>query len=320
MNFIINYSPPLSKGPINRVKSAVVFSHNGLGDNVVMNGAIHFLTEYYDTIYFICKKVHYEHINFLYNDYPNIVVVPFIFPPEFMSQYECLNCKKIIDQHFTHSDVFICGYHKKYLESRVTQPHLLRIRENMQKKLSEYPSYNRDKIIYDGPLNVPHFYWFIEMFYCDIGIPVSVFFDRFKYPSDNSIIKLYNNISQFKIIFLHTSSSSKNNYIDISSCKNTYLNDDDYLFVCCNQNFYDPVHPKFSLANQYINLPTIFHYIEVIKNAAIIYLTDSCISCMVLPLIRSGEIKTRDIHIFNRETNEEIDISSLFYNQNLLHL
>ena len=30
---------------------------------------------------------------------------------------------------------------------------------------------------------------------------------------------------------------------------------------------------------------------------------------MILPLIKSGEIKTRDIHIYNRLTSEILDIS-----------
>ena len=63
---------------------------------------------------------------------------------------------------------------------------------------------------------------------------------------------------------------------------------------------------KYEIANKYVFLPTVFHYIEIIKNATYIHITDSCFSCMVIPLMYSFKLKCQDIHIYNRDTFEKI--------------
>ena len=42
---------------ITKQKSAYFLSHNGLGDNITNIGAINFLLNYYETIYFLCKDI-----------------------------------------------------------------------------------------------------------------------------------------------------------------------------------------------------------------------------------------------------------------------
>ena len=284
-----------------------LLSHNGLGDNVAMNGAVHFLTIYYDKVFFLCKDYNFRQIEFLYKDYDNIIPIPFDSNKEYES------CKMFLQDKYTNSDVIICGCHKDYLKSKITHPLLLK-----------QPSYSYLKLF-------PTFYWFIEMFYLDIGIPLSTYYDYYKLPEDVSIIGLYDDLSydftcispyvsktsltatssrlKYKILFFHTSTSNGPNVFDVSPLTDKYLNNEEYIFICANENLYPPNHHKFDIAQRYINLPTIFHYVEIIKNAEIIRITDSSISCMILPLIKSGEIKTRDIHIYNRLTSEILDIS-----------
>ena len=39
-------------------KSAFFLSHNGIGDNITNIGAINFLLQYYNSIYFLCKDIY----------------------------------------------------------------------------------------------------------------------------------------------------------------------------------------------------------------------------------------------------------------------
>lgn len=288
----------------NKLPSAYIYSHNGLGDNVSMNGAVHFLTDYYDKIFFLCKDTYIKQVEYLYRDYYNIIVIG--FPASNELDY----CKDFLKTKYELSDIFICGNHKNYLESKITHPEILKFRKEYNGNYNEYPSYSRYNSIYNLNIELilPEFYWFIEMFYFDIGIPISVFFNNFKLTYDIEAMKLYNNISQYKIFFLHTSTSNNFEFIDISYYFDKYLNDDNYIFICINKNYYDISHPKYNIANQYLNLPTIFHYAEVIKNAHSIHISDSSISCLLLPLLKSSQIKTNDVNIYDRITFNKLDI------------
>jgi hypothetical protein len=289
---------------VNKYPSAYIYSHNGLGDNVAMNGAVHFLTDYYDKIFFLCKDTYIRQIEYLYKDYDNITVVG--FPAN--NEYDY--CKNFLKSKYKLSDIFICGNHKNYIESKITHPEIIKFRKDYNGNYDEYPSYSR----YNGNHNnnikliLPEFYWFIEMFYFDIGIPISIFFNNFKLSYNDEAMNLYNNISQYKIFFLHTSTSINYNFIDLSYYFDKYLNNDDYIFICVNKNYYDIFDTKYNIANQYLNLPTIFHYTEIMKNAYSIHISDSSISCLLLPLLKSSQIKTSDVNIYDRNTFNKIDI------------
>jgi len=45
-----------------KLKKAFFLGHNGLGDNITMNGAINFLLNYFEEIYFLCKNIHQENV------------------------------------------------------------------------------------------------------------------------------------------------------------------------------------------------------------------------------------------------------------------
>lgn len=275
-------------------KCVYLLSHNGLGDNVAMNGAVHFLTKYYDKVYFLCKDIYIEQIEYLYKDFSSIV------PLAFNSNNERESCIMLLDDKYASSDIIVCGCHKGYLQTKITCPELI--------VFQSYKEGNKAEEI----KHFPPFYAFVEMFYLDIGIPLSTYFHYYIFPVDETTIKLYNDIYSYKIVFLHTSSSNVSNVFDISSLTSKYLEDEEYIFICVNENLYESNHYKFDIAQRYINLPTIFHYVEIIKNADIIRVTDSCISCMILPLIKSGEIKTSDVNIYDRTNGETIDINFIY--------
>jgi len=284
-----------------KLPSLCLLSHNGLGDMVSMIGAIHFLRNYYEKIYYICKYEHLNQVEYIYKNYNNIIIIPL------QKDYnECQCCINILESKYNDSDILICGCHKEYLKQKITHPDIIEMNKNL--KYEEYPSYcNIKNISTNIELKIPNFYWFIEMFYYDMGLPISVMHEYFNIDIDEEIINLYYNIKKFKIIFLHTSSSSHSIEINLDN----YKNNKEYLIICVNKNYYDMSDENFEIANKYINLSTIFHYIEIIKNAYSIHVTDSCFSCLLLPLLKNNEIKSKDVNIYNRETSERINIDPI---------
>ena len=55
--------------------NAYLLSHNGLGDNLYMIGAVRFLLKYYENIYFLCKDIHYDNVKLFYKNNNNVVII-----------------------------------------------------------------------------------------------------------------------------------------------------------------------------------------------------------------------------------------------------
>jgi hypothetical protein len=53
----------------------IVHHHTGLGDHFICNGLVHALTDHYD-IDLICKKHYTKTVEHLYEDFPNITIIP----------------------------------------------------------------------------------------------------------------------------------------------------------------------------------------------------------------------------------------------------
>ncbi len=262
-------------------ENAYILSHNGLGDNIVMNGAINFLLNYYNNVYFLVKDIYYDQINYLYCDNSNVIVI------NFDSKNENASCYNILCDKYKNNDIFISGSHKSYLKSQITND-----------KLKMY--------IRNNKYNLPERFQFITMFYNDIGLDLSIFLDYFNIDKKD-YQQIYHPISNYNIIFIHSSAS--NVEMDFSSIINKYLNIDNILIICANKNVYSNDNNKFDIAEKYVFLPTVFCYTEIIKNSIEIYASDSCISCIIIPLFLKKQLKCNYINIFNRETNEKVHFS-----------
>jgi len=110
-------------------------------------------------------------------------------------------------------------------------------------------------------------------------------------------IDYYNKIKYYKIIFLHTKSSTYE--ISLDHIINQYINDPEYIMICSNKNIYPVKHPHYNISNLYINI-LIAHYISIIKNAMEIHVVDSCFSCVVMPMNVMRQLKASKIIIYNR--------------------
>lgn len=267
-----NYNKNILDGEIIKQDKAYFLGHNGLGDNITSISAINFLLKYYKSIYFICSDNHKKNVELLVNKCVN--VISFKKTPEF------IECKRIIMNAFNEDnniDIFICGCHKSYLNSKITHPDLLNYKQNDKHYTIKYN--------------------FIKDFFYDIKLDLSVYYEYFDI-SESAISKnYYDVIKEYKIIFLHTTAS--NGEINLDNIINKYISNPEYIIICANKNIYQIDHCKYNIANQFINI-LVGHYITIIKNANEIHIVDSCFSCIVHPMKQTNKITAPAI-IYDRE-------------------
>lgn len=271
-----------------KLPSAYILSNNGLGDNILMIGAIHFLLEFYDTIFFLCKDTNYPQIYILYKNNPNVNVI------QFDSKNERDNCVNILYDKYINNDVFICGcIHTLYLSTKITHPAL-------QAPFNENSS-----------IKLPTEYDFINDFYNPIGLNLSIFINYFNIETNND---LYEKIKKYDFVFLHTDTSIGHIGVPFFNDMIENFMKNNMLIICPNKNVYPINHPYYQIANEYVFLPTVFDYIDIIKNAYEIYVTDSCFSCIILPLyyktilFNNQQLKCKNPIIYSRITKNIVNI------------
>lgn len=257
---------------MNQTSSAYFVSHNGLGDNITNIGAINFLLQYYKTIHFLCKDIYATNVKYLFSNKPVVVV-------SFDSSNELNEIKRILHNVNTDSDILVSGMHKQYIQKRITHPGLLSYKKNDK-------NYSIDFI-------------HIRNFYYDIGLDLSVYYDFFDINSSESSISYYDQVKKYKIIFIHSKASNHEvNYDDVYE---KYKNNPEYIIICVNKNMYNINHELYELAGKYVNI-FVGLYIDIIKNAELYYLIDSCFSSIVYPLMMTNRISKDKVTLYIRNT------------------
>jgi len=261
---------------------AYFLSHNGLGDNIISISAVNYLSKFYKNVYFLCKDIYIHHINYIFK---NTNIIPIAFDSK--NEFRC--CYQIIIDKYQISDIFICGCHKSYLKSKITNEILL--------------NYTQD----DNNIIFPKQYTFFRDFYHDINLDLQIFKNYFYINTCNETKKLYDDISNYKIIFLHTESSYVT--INLDDKVKEFIDKDDYLIINVNKNMYSLNNlEKYNIANKYIKLKTIIHYYFIIQNATDIFVVNSSISCIIIGLHYNNLLKTKNVNIYTRDTLELLDL------------
>lgn len=258
-----------------------VLSHNGLGDNLYMNGALHFIRQFYDQVFFLCKQQYYENVQCFFDGNTNITCIPICTTNEYDETQKILDFRKYID---VNTDIMICGpCHKCYLPSKITN-----------KRFIEEVKINKNYTI-DYDTITSSDYSFIESFYNDIGLNLTYFYEYFYLPTVNESIKMYDSIKKFYIVFIQYKCSSGTT-LNISNLINKCIHNDKIILLCNDVNLYNKDHSKYALAEQFVNNKLI-NYVDTIKNSDEIYLIDSCFVGIVLPLLKTNQLKARTVRI-----------------------
>jgi len=263
---------------IQKQPGAYILSHNGLGDNITMIGAIRFLSNYYETIYFLCKDKYESNVKLFFKDI-NVVTIPFDSNNEV---HNILLIMSDVIQNKKELDFFISGdCNTRYLKSKITHPMLLNYKQN-------------DKTY---KLKIYH----IWKFYRDARLDLSIYCEWFDISSSRESKQLYEEIQTYKIIFAHTKSSAGE--INLGPFLEQYKNKENYIIICANKNMYDASNPheqeRSSVCEKYINIP-VAHYIDIIKNANIIHIVNSCFSCIIVPLMMTQRLNSINTVIHDR--------------------
>jgi len=272
--------------------NAYLLSHNGLGDNLFMIGAVRFLLQYYENIYFLCKDKYYKEVKLFYKNIKNVILI------SINSKEEISSCKKIINKSvYENNDVLISGFiHKKYLKSKITNTKLL-------KRIPEKKRYTID---FDTLTKSN--YSFIENFYLDINLDLNIYFEYFNLPVTRKSKSYYNCLSKYdKIIFIHSEASNKK--LNFTNLYKKNVMKKNTIMVCVNNNVYESTkklnkyqEEKFNLCNNIIYIPLIY-YLDIIKNCNEIYIIDSCFTGIVLPLLKTNKLRASKVRIIERNTD-----------------
>ena len=274
--------------------NAYFVSHNGLGDNLYMIGALHFLLKFYEKIYFLCKQKYYSNVVLFFSDHPNIICVPFDENNEFNE------IEKIINKNYETNDIFICGMHKSYLTSKITNTDFLNYQILDKKYTIDYDDLNTTN------------YSFIENFYNDINLNLTYFYEYFYLPSTKESFELYDTIKNYYIIFIQLKSSD-NSSLNISNLLNKYLYDSNVLLICNDKNLYDidnktqDIENKYNVCQKFV-YNKIVNYNHVIKNSNEIYIIDSCFIGIILQYVKTNQLKANTVRIILRQNSNKIII------------
>lgn len=284
-NNIINEFNKYNKCKMNN--DVYFLSHNGLGDNLFSIGALYFLLNYYENVYFLCKDKNYENNKLFFKDEPRIICVTF------NSNDEYNECKKIIEKIYYNNDVLISGgCHKAYLNSKITN-----------KKLLEY---TKNDDLYEIADN----FCFVKEFYNENNLDLSIAFNYWKLPHTQKSIDLYTTIKKYYIIFIHLTSSD-NIKLNISSLMQR-IYDENIIIIGADINVYENLNNnnedivlKKNICDNFINLQLVY-YLDTIVNSNEIYIINSCFSGIVIPLEKQNRLKASTVKIIRREECDKI--------------
>jgi len=143
------------------------------------------------------------------------------------------------------------------------------------------------------------YYDFIKYFYDSINLNMSIYYDYFHIPSTSQSWELYKQIKDYKIVFLHFTSSCGETHIPDNEW--THIYNEEYLIINPDKNHYNSTDSpiKHNLANQYLQLLSV-DYIDVILHASDIYVCDSSFASMVFPLRIKDLLKADNFIIYDR--------------------
>lgn len=269
--------------------NAYLLSHTGLGDNLYMTGAVRYLLQYYEKIYFICKDIHYDNVKLFYKNNDNVIIVPID------SKNEFADCKKIInDSVYEKNDVLISGCHKGYLKSKITNTKLLHRKKEEKRYSIDYDTLTSNN------------YSFIEDFYNDNNLDLNIFFDYYDLPITIESQKYYQMFTKYnKIIFIHSRAS--NMKLNFPNLLKKNVMDPSTIMVCADENVYASTKQsneaqleKFNLCSSMVNIPLLY-YLDLIKNCHEIYIIDSCFTGIILPLVITNKLKAETVRIIQRD-------------------
>ena len=273
-----NSSSELKEQKGYKLKKVFILTHLLMGDHLTTIGMVRYFSTLYDNVTVACYEDKINNLKDIYSDDKSIN-----FYKINKIGRDIINFDRIFDMVTKDYDkVVTCGNYK----------------------------FCKDNVRYQSELYINKYHLLPMTFYMDVNIPTSIFWDYFHVPILPEAIEAYNLLKKKnrKYIFMHSSSSSwidgkGHNVFNVDDVYN-YLNIPEGDRISGTRQKYiviDPCTDQYGtrnnskdkkIAKKLRNLP-LLHYTEIIKNADIVFLTDSSFSCLSFNL----EIKTDQCYI-----------------------
>jgi len=266
-------------------------SHNGLGDNLYSIGAIRYLLQFYDVIYFFCMHKYLDNVVLFFSDIPShrLVFVPLI--DEFKESRHLIHTalQTPPDGEEDIVDVFVCGLHKEKLPSRISYSLFL---NSPLPPLTYHIDYDT---LTTGNYN------FISHIYADAHLNLNIFFDWWKLPSSPISKNLLEKVkSRFPyIVFLHTVSSDHCR-LCVDGILQKYLHEEGVILISSTENVYSEIESEKGALAQELVMQKVAYYHDIIAQSDEIYIIDSCFTGIVLPMVKTGQLKADPVRIIER--------------------
>ena len=109
---------------------------------------------------------------------------------------EMNNVVNLLKPKYKNNDIFVCGCFKRWLKSKITNKKLLNYKIESNNYNLNYDTINSKN------------YNFINNFYKDIGLNLTVFYEYFNLPENKLSQYLFNLVKDYRIIFIQLKSSN----------------------------------------------------------------------------------------------------------------
>ena len=241
-----------------RKPQALFVSHLGMGDMIVMCGAVRYLRTLYREVVVVCKDRYFHNVKMMYQDDHGIrlLQIDSSLPEEPIIRH-------IVSEHSNCGvyDIYLCGLHKT--------------------------------LIYGTPYNDNcniH-----RMFYNDMNLDISLMKTHFCVSSTDESLTLLRIVPpSINIIFVHNCASNQEVNIPIDQYKN-----DNTIIINPNKNMYKSDDSYYELANQFLDKP-LLAYVDIMKNANEIHVTDSSFSCLAGCLLQNNVNENQKKYLYTR--------------------
>lgn len=270
---------------------ALLVSHNGLGDNLFMIGALRFLLNFYSEIEFLCKNKYFKNVENFFSEEPKIICTGF------NENYEFGEIKRKIRKEIKNKDILTCGYFNKMFKPLIRNEKFLKFTPEPEKYTIDYDQ-----------IESPGFYDFIKGFYTDIKLNLNHFFEHFELPETGKSKNLYESVKNYYLIFIQ-STSSDGKKLNLKNIIEKHLNDDKSLLICNDENLYNKEHKNYEIANKFVYIYnkdlTVVDFKDIIEKSDEIYILDSAFTGIVLPYVKNNKLKTNKVRIILRTNTEK---------------
>lgn len=262
-----------------------LIAHLGLGDNLYMNGAARFLSRFYSKVFFVCKHKYKTQIVQVFADNPKIQVVSLGTD----EHKENANIIRLVKQNWSNPtyDFLVAGQHKQIVQRRILNQEFLKARDTFCQK----------KYTIDWDQLTTENYSFIESHYKDCGLDLTCFYEDYFIPELPQSIKLYETIKKFYIVFIQPKSST-GECLNLKSLLKQYKSDPGTIILCNDYNVYENANmpQKKRLAEPFVR-GDLVNYVTTLKHCGEVHLIDSAFVGMILPLLKTNRLRTRNVKI-----------------------